>query len=107
VRERGVFEVGDDLFDDGVVAVGGLGGEHRFGAVGEHCVVAVAGEQLVLSAGRGGGGVEAAYRRTISRAVTCSVVRRAVNAVRVVSATSATSATEIRRCSWSSKMALG
>jgi len=33
VRERGVFEVGDDLFDDGVVTVGGLGGEYRLGVV--------------------------------------------------------------------------
>jgi hypothetical protein len=31
VRQRGVFQVGDDLPDDRVVAVGGLGGEHGSG----------------------------------------------------------------------------
>lgn len=30
VRERGVLQVGDDLLDNGVIAVGGLNGEHRF-----------------------------------------------------------------------------
>jgi hypothetical protein len=59
VGQGGVFEVGDDLLDDGVVAVGGLGGEHGFGAVGEDRVVAVDGEHLGL-AGRHGLGVEAA-----------------------------------------------
>jgi hypothetical protein len=49
VRERAVVQLGDDLFDDGVVAVGGLRGEHRFAAVGEHRVVAVGREQLTLS----------------------------------------------------------
>ena len=42
-----VLQVGDDLLD-GVAAVGGLGVEHRQGAVGEHRVVAVDGEQLAL-----------------------------------------------------------
>jgi hypothetical protein len=44
VGQRGVFQVGDDLFDDRVIAVVGLGCEHRLGAVGEHGVVAVGGE---------------------------------------------------------------
>ncbi len=59
VRQRGVLQVGDDLLDDGVVAVGGLGGQHRFGAVGEHGVVAVDGEHLRLP-GWDGRGVEPA-----------------------------------------------
>jgi hypothetical protein len=45
VRQRPVLQLGDDLFDDGVVAVGGLGGKHRLAAVGEHCVVAVGGKR--------------------------------------------------------------
>jgi hypothetical protein len=44
VGQRGVFEVGDDLFNDGVVAVGGLGVEHRLRVVGEYRVIAVDGE---------------------------------------------------------------
>ncbi len=48
VRERAVDEVGDHLLDDGVVAVVGLGGEHRQRAVGEDRVVAPRGEQLAL-----------------------------------------------------------
>jgi hypothetical protein len=43
-----VLQLGDDLFDDGVVAVGGLGGQHRLGAVGEHGVVAVDDERFGL-----------------------------------------------------------
>ena len=49
---------GDDLLDDRVVAVGGLGGEHLLTGVGEDRVVAPHGEQLVL-AGRDGLGVQA------------------------------------------------
>jgi hypothetical protein len=60
VGQRGVFEVGDDLLDDGVVAVGGLGGEHRLAAVGEHGVVAVDRERFGLS-GRDGGRVQAPH----------------------------------------------
>src|SRR5207344_2267981 len=48
VRERAVDEVGDELFDDGVVVVVGLGGEHRQRAVGEDGVVAPGGQQLAL-----------------------------------------------------------
>jgi hypothetical protein len=42
MSDRAVFEVGDDLLDDGVVAVGGLGIQHQLRAVGEDRVVAVA-----------------------------------------------------------------
>ena len=48
------LQVGDDLLDDGVPAVAVLGLDHRQRCVGEHRVVAVAGEQLAL-AGRGVG----------------------------------------------------
>ena len=40
VGQRAVDQVGDDLLDDGVVAVVGLGRQHRERAVGEHGVVA-------------------------------------------------------------------
>jgi len=49
VRESAALEVGDDLFDDGVVEVGGLGVEHPESRVGEHGVMAVVGEQLCLT----------------------------------------------------------
>ena len=51
------LQVGDDLLDDRVVAVVGLGLEHGQWGVGEHAVVAVLGEQLALSV-RDGLGVE-------------------------------------------------
>jgi hypothetical protein len=47
VRQRSVLELGDDLLDDRVVAVGGLGREHRLTGVGEHRVVTPHREQLV------------------------------------------------------------
>lgn len=40
VGERPVLQLGDDLLDEGVVAVGGLRGQHRLARVGEHGVVA-------------------------------------------------------------------
>ena len=40
MRERAVLQVGDDLLDDGVPAVRGLGVEHRQRRVSEHGVVA-------------------------------------------------------------------
>jgi len=43
-----VFEVGDDLLDDGVLAVLGLDEGALVGAVGEEAVVAPVGEQLGL-----------------------------------------------------------
>ena len=43
-----------DLLDNGVVTVGGLGVEHRLGAVGEHRVIPVGGEKLALPGGCGG-----------------------------------------------------
>ena len=70
VRQRRSPEVGDDLLDDRVVAVVGLGLQHRLGAVGEHRVVAPDGEQL-RPARPGGSGLRRLTRRTINRAVTC------------------------------------
>jgi len=68
VREWAVLQLGDDLFDDGVIAVGGLGGQHRLGRVGEHGVIAVDGEASVCPAGTCVG-LRRRTRRTISRAV--------------------------------------
>ena len=51
MRQRSVLQVGDDLLDDRVGAVGLFGFEHRQWAVGEHCVVAVDGEQRALMGG--------------------------------------------------------
>ena len=50
-----VGPVGEDLLDDGVVAVLLLGLEHHERGVGEHGVVAPDGEQLVLAFARPGG----------------------------------------------------
>ena len=52
MRQRAVLEFGDDLLDDGVVAVSGFCVQHR--AVGEHGVVAVDREQLALLGGLSG-----------------------------------------------------
>ncbi len=49
------LQVGDDLLDDGVAAVGGLGLEHDQRGVGEDAVVAVDREQLSLALGDGRG----------------------------------------------------
>ena len=49
-------EVGVGLFDDGVVAVGGLGLQHLQGGVSEDRVVTVGGEQFTLHALLGGDG---------------------------------------------------
>ena len=57
-RQGRAFQVGHDLFHDGVVTVVGLGEQHRLGAVGEHRVVPVDTEQFVLTL-RGWLGVEA------------------------------------------------
>ena len=46
--DRSVLQVGDDLLDDRVAAVCLLGLQHRQGAVGEHRVMPVDGEQRVL-----------------------------------------------------------
>jgi hypothetical protein len=46
-----VIQLGDDLVDDGVVAVGGLGGQHRLREAGEHGVVPVDGEHFRLPCG--------------------------------------------------------
>jgi hypothetical protein len=49
MSERAGLEVGDRLFDHGVVAVVGLGLYQGERAVGEHAVVAPAVEQLALA----------------------------------------------------------
>ena len=54
MRERLVFEVGDDLFDDGVVAVLGLDEREILGAVGEEAEVPPVGPQLGLGAEQAG-----------------------------------------------------
>ena len=54
VGQRGVLEVGNDLLDDGVSAVGGLSVHHWLRVIGEYRVIAVDGEQLVLPIARGG-----------------------------------------------------
>jgi hypothetical protein len=51
VGQGAVAEVGEDLLDDGVVAVMGLGLDGLERRVGEDGVVAPAGEQLVLAGG--------------------------------------------------------
>ena len=54
MRQRLVFEVGDDLFDDGVVAVLGLDDGDVVGAVGDEREVPPVGEQLGLGAEQAG-----------------------------------------------------
>ena len=54
VRESLVFEVGDDLLDDGVVAVLGLDERELFAAVGEEAEVAPVGPQFGLGADQAG-----------------------------------------------------
>jgi len=49
-----VFEVGDDLLDDGVVAVLGLNQRDLLAAVGEEAEVAPVGPQLGLGADEAG-----------------------------------------------------
>lgn len=51
MRQRAVEQVGEGLLDDGVAAVVGFGRGEFEGAVGEHRVVAVGGEQLPLALG--------------------------------------------------------
>ena len=50
MRQRLVFEVGDDLLDDGVIAVLGLDERDLVGAVGEEREVPPVGPQLGLRA---------------------------------------------------------
>jgi hypothetical protein len=88
VGQRSGLEVGVDLLDDRVLPVGGLGLQHRLRGVGEHRVVAVGGEQLGLPSGTEAG-FKRLTRRTFSRPVMWSVLRREVNAVKPISATSA------------------
>ncbi len=75
-----VAHVGVDLFDDGVGPVGLLRLQHGKGRVGEHGVVAVGGEQFAL-AGGDAGRVQANHpAHGQARPVTCSDLRREVNA---------------------------
>jgi hypothetical protein len=67
VRQRPVGPVGEDLLDDRVVSVLGLGLDQLDRGIGEYRVVAPDGEQFVLPAGL----FWSRTRRTISRAVTC------------------------------------
>nr|WP_284285202.1 hypothetical protein [Arsenicicoccus piscis] len=60
MRERSVLELGDDLFDDRVVAVGGIGVHDGQGRVRGERVMPPRGEQLALPGDRGGG-VEPGY----------------------------------------------
>jgi hypothetical protein len=54
VRERLVFEIGDDLLDDGVIAMLGLHDGESLGAVGDQCEVPPVGKQLGLRADEAG-----------------------------------------------------
>ncbi len=54
MRQPARLQVGDDLLDDGVGAVGGLGLDKVQLAVGERGVVAVDREQLTLTLGNAG-----------------------------------------------------
>ena len=54
MRQRLVFEVGDDLLDDGVLAVFGLDHGDVLGAVGEKAEVPPVGPQLGLGAEQAG-----------------------------------------------------
>ncbi len=85
--ERPVLEIGVDLLGDRVAAVGLLGLDQDQWTVGEHGVVAVEAEQLLLtgtvnSAGAGFVlGLRRLTRRTISWPWMWSGLRRLVNAV--------------------------
>ena len=100
VREGAVLQVGVDLLDDRVTAVGLVRGDGVQGAGGEERVEPVRVEQgrLPSSAFLFSSGI----RRTTRRPGTCSVFFREVNAV---NGTSATSALEIHRPVVSSKIA--
>jgi hypothetical protein len=102
MRERPGGQVGDDLLDDRVVTVLALGLDRLERGVGEDRVVPVGGEELALA--RGCFPFSTRTRRTMSRAVTCSLFFRDVNAVYPVSATSAS---ETQHDSWSSQRACG
>src|SRR5215207_7844573 len=54
VRQRLVFEVGDDLLDDGVLAVLGLNERDLLGAVGDQTEVTPVGPELGLRAEQAG-----------------------------------------------------
>ena len=60
MRQRLVFEVGDDLLDDGVVAVLGLDERDVLGAVGENAKCRQSGNSSAWAPSR-------RVRRTISR----------------------------------------
>ena len=105
MRERSVLQVGDDLLDDRVAAVVGLG----LASIvrGESVNTAwwrQAGNSSPCSFGMTWSGLASRTRRTISRAVTACLLPREANAVKRISATSA-SLTHCRSCS--SKTARG
>lgn len=104
VRQRSVLEFGDDLLDDRVVTVPLVGLDHPEPGVGDEGVVAVGREQFALLGAIGPNRWSRLTRRTISRQVTCSALRRPVNAT---NGTSATSASLTQRCSASSQIAWG
>jgi hypothetical protein len=56
--ERTALQVGDHLLDDGVPPATHLGVQHRQRRVGDHAVVAVPAEQLVLLITAGAGRVQ-------------------------------------------------
>jgi hypothetical protein len=53
VSHRAVDQIGENLFDHCVPTMVGLGLGQREGAVGEHPVISVGGEQFALSLGGG------------------------------------------------------
>ena len=78
MRQRRAGGVGDDLLDDGVVAVLAFGLQYLERAGDEDGVVAPGVEQRALPGG--GVRVEALTRRTINRPVTWNFFARPVNA---------------------------
>ena len=79
MRQRSVDPVGEDLLDDGVVAVLVLGLDQLERGVGEDRVVAPGREQLALPGGAWR--LRSRTRRTISRAVIAWPFFAEVNAV--------------------------
>jgi hypothetical protein len=87
VREGGVLQVGVDVLDDGVAAVGLVGGDGVQVGGGEECVEPPRLEQRRLSVASAG--VQVGMRRTTRRPWTCSAGFLEENAVKPISATCA------------------
>ena len=99
MRQRAVLQIGDDLLDDRVPPMIGLGLEHRQRGIGEHGVMPPDREQLTLErSATTWSGLASRTRRTINRAVTCFALALDRNAVNGISATSA-SEIHCRSCS--------